>query len=144
MLSPVEKAAAYLHKLEADRLSAIAASEERAEEAKLIKARQEGFRHAMEMLRIEPSPLLTEPGEGRPRRKRRNIPSLILNELSFTGDAMTTNQIAAAIDYLPERTEKTLKSMESSGQIMRDTNGRWAVVVTTAAPPNGHAVATGS
>jgi hypothetical protein len=55
---------------------------------------------------------------------------------------MTTNQIVAAIDYLPERTEKALKSMESSGQIVRDGNGRWAAVIATAAQPNGHAVAT--
>jgi DNA-binding LacI/PurR family transcriptional regulator len=144
MLASVEKAAAYLQKLEADRLSAIAASEEKAEEAKLIKARQEGFRQAMEMLGIERS-VITESGDSRSkRRKRRNIPGLILNELSFTGNAMTANQIAAAIGYLPERTEKALKSMESSGQIMRDADGRWAAVVTTVAQPNGHAAATGS
>jgi hypothetical protein len=143
MLAPVEKAAAYLQKLETDRLAAIAVSEEKAEEAKLIKARQEGFRQAMEMLGVEPSSGVTEPEHSRPsRRKRRNIPGLILTELSFSGNAMTTNQIVAAIDYLPERTEKALKSMESSGQIVRDRNGRWAAVIATAAQPNGHAVAT--
>src|ERR1700730_14887233 len=143
MRAPVEKAAAYLQKLDADRLAARAVSEEKAEEAKLIKARQEGFRQALEMLGVEPSPGVTEPKHSRPgRRKRRNIPGLILTELSFSGNAMTTNQIAATIDYLPERTEKALKSMESSGQIVRDRSGRWVSVIATAAQPNGHAVAT--
>src|SRR5258707_2379041 len=120
MLSKMEKAAAYLQELEADRLAAIAVSEEKAEEAKLIKARQEGFRQAMEMLGVEPSPGVTEPKRSRPgRRKRRNIPGLILTELSFSGNAMTTNQIATTIDYLPERTERALKGMERSGQIVR-------------------------
>ena len=45
-----EKALAYLDVLEADRLTALALSEQKAEEARLIKARQEGFRAAMEML----------------------------------------------------------------------------------------------
>ena len=39
MLSSVEKTADYLQKLEADRLAAIAASEEKAREAQLIQAR---------------------------------------------------------------------------------------------------------
>jgi hypothetical protein len=143
MLAPMEKAAAYLQELEADRLAAIAVSEEKAEEAKLIKARQEGFRQALEMLGVEPSPGVTEPKHSRPgRRKLRNIPGLILTELSFSGNAMTTNQIAATIDYLPERTEKALKSMESSGQIVRDRSGRWVSVIAAAAQPNAHAVAT--
>src|SRR6266478_2157856 len=112
MLPEMEKAAAYLQELEADRLAAIAVSEEKAEEAKLIKARQEGFRQAMEMLGVKSSPGVAEPEHSRPsRRKRRNIPGLILTELSFSGNAMTTNQIVAAIDYLPERTEKALKSL---------------------------------
>ncbi len=143
MLPEMEKAAAYLQELEADRLAAIAVSEEKAEEAKLIKARQEGFRQAMEMLGVKSSPGVAEPEHSRPsRRKRRNIPGLILTELSFSGNAMTTNQIVAAIDYLPERTEKALKSLESSGQIVRDRNGRWAAVIATAAQANGHAIAT--
>jgi hypothetical protein len=43
MSTPAEKAAAYLSRLEADRSAAIAVSEAKAEEAKLIKARQEGL-----------------------------------------------------------------------------------------------------
>ena len=53
MLSLSEKASGYLQQLEDDRLAAIAASEEKAWEAKLIGARLEGFRQAMELaLRI--------------------------------------------------------------------------------------------
>jgi hypothetical protein len=50
MPTPVEKALAYLEGLEAERQAALALSEQKAEEAKLIKARQEGFRAALEML----------------------------------------------------------------------------------------------
>ena len=39
----LERARAYLAGLEADRQTALALSEQKAEEAKLIKARQEGF-----------------------------------------------------------------------------------------------------
>jgi len=146
MPAPLEKAAAYLQQLEADRMAALAQSEEKAGEAKLIKARQEGFRQAMEILGVKPASILTEPGHDRlNRRKRRNIPGLILTELSFSGSAMTTRQIAAAIDYFPGGTEKALKAMESSGQIIRDRDGRWTMLVTT--PPhhdsNGAVTANG-
>jgi hypothetical protein len=42
----LERARAYLAGLEADRQTALALSEQKAEEAKLIKARQEGFQAA--------------------------------------------------------------------------------------------------
>jgi hypothetical protein len=42
----LERARAYLDTLEADRQAALTLSEQKAEEAKLIKARQEGFRAA--------------------------------------------------------------------------------------------------
>jgi hypothetical protein len=47
----MEKATAYLSKLEADRLAATAMSKEKAREAMLIEARDEGFRfrEAMEI-----------------------------------------------------------------------------------------------
>jgi hypothetical protein len=143
MLTLVEKAAAFLEKLEAERLAAIAASEEKALEAKLIKARQEGFQQAIEFLGVGSSPILAAPQHnGRQRGKRRKIPELILTELSFSGTEMTTSQIAAAIDYLPDRTEDALKRLESSGQIMRNGDGRWVIPITTApqgddASPNG-------
>lgn len=149
MLTLVEKAAAFLEKLEADRLAAIAASEEKALEAKLIKARQEGFQQAIEFLGVGSSPTFTAPQHNdapqhneRQRGKRRKIPELILTELSFSGTEMTTSQVAAAIDYLPDRTEIALKRLESSGQIMRNGDGRWVIPITTApqgddASPNG-------
>jgi hypothetical protein len=46
----LEKALAYLDALEVDRQAALALSEQKAEEAKLIQARQEGFGAAMKML----------------------------------------------------------------------------------------------
>src|ERR1700730_13584515 len=44
------RARAYLAGLEADRQTALALSEQKAEEAKLIKARQEGFQAALALL----------------------------------------------------------------------------------------------
>src|SRR5580700_10704609 len=46
----LERARAYLAGLEADRQTALALSEQKAEEAKLIKARQEGFQAALALL----------------------------------------------------------------------------------------------
>src|SRR6516162_9070439 len=48
----MEKATAYLSKLEADRMAAMELSKEKALEALLIKAREEGFREAMEIFRL--------------------------------------------------------------------------------------------
>jgi len=50
MPTAAEKVTAYREKLEADRRTAIAISQEKAEEAKLIKARLEGFEQALEIL----------------------------------------------------------------------------------------------
>ena len=47
---PNEQALAYLDALEADRMAALALTEQKAEEAKLIQARQEGFRAALDIL----------------------------------------------------------------------------------------------
>src|SRR5271156_2948311 len=132
MVSLIPEATAYLERLEADRQAAIAMSEQKAEEAKLIRARQEGFQAAMEILTgatsIESCELQSEKS-GR-RRPRRDIIGLILSELSFSGQAMTTAQIAKAIDYLPERTETALKRLETDGKVIRDERGRWAAVIT--------------
>src|SRR6266851_7868274 len=114
MQTQIEKAFAHLDALEADRRAALALSEQKAEEAKLIQARQEGFRAAMVLLGAEipvgnaeadpeePGRRVamemlggegsvdnaeadpTEPGR---RRARRHIPQLILRELSFSGQA---------------------------------------------------------
>ena len=117
MVDPIEKASAYLDKLEADREAAIAISEQKVEEAKLIRARQEGFRAAMEILTSTTSISSCELQSAKPgrRRPRRDIMQLILRELSFSGEELTTAQIAKAINYIPERTETVLKRLENGG-----------------------------
>jgi len=143
MPTPIERAIAYLSKLDADRKAATELSKEKAEEAKLIKARQEGFQEALKILKVE---IYSSEAEATPnehnRAKRRNISQLILTELSFTGNPMTANQIAKSIDYLPDRTEEALKRMEDAGQIMRTAEGRWIVITTGLAQRNGQIAAT--
>ena len=149
MSTSIEKALAYLDTLEADRRTALELSEQKAEEARLIKARQEGFRAAMELLGSaisagDPAPdsdAAPDPGESGRRRIRRPIRELILRELSFSGQAMTATQIAKAIDYLPDRTETALERMESAGRVLRNEEGRWAIVLTKS---NGHAATAGN
>jgi hypothetical protein len=131
MANPIEKTSAYLDKLEADRQAAIAISEQKAEEAKLIRARQEGFRAAMEIL-TSPTSIssceLQSAKLGR-RRPRRDIMQLILCELSFSGEELTIAQIAKAINYIPERTETALKRLETGGKVRRNERGRWVTVI---------------
>jgi hypothetical protein len=142
MPTPIERVSAYLSKLEDDRKAALQLSKEKADEAKLIKARQEGFQAALQMLGVE---MCSREGDSNSdkhdRAKRRNIPQLILKELSFTGEPMTANQIARAIDYLPDRTEEALKRMENSGQTMRTEEGRWTILNTGLPQRNGHVAA---
>lgn len=146
MSTPIEKALAYLETLEADRRVALALSEQKAEEARLIKARQEGFQAAMEMLGSpisagEAAPNPKEPGR---RRVRRPIRELILRELSFSGQAMTATQIAKAIDYQTERTEMALQRMEETRQVLRNAEGRWAIGNTVMPQLNGYAATGGN
>src|SRR6266851_247871 len=142
MSTPAEKAAAYLARLETDRRAAIAISEAKAEEAKLIKARQKGFEEALEILGLKVSPDNTETKTTKSfTRQRWNIPQLIIRELSFSGTAMAKEQIARSIDYLPWQTERALRRLESSGKIVRNTDGRWEVVTSTVTQTNGHAIA---
>jgi hypothetical protein len=142
MPTPFEKAHAYLDALDADRLTALALSEQKAEEAKLIKARQEGFRAAMEMLGEDICVVTPEhnPNEPARCRVRRPIPELIVRELSFCGQPMTARQIATAVDYNLERTETALRRLAESGQIHRSDNDRWEVACTTSAQFAVHAV----
>ena len=141
MSTPAEKAAAYLTRLEADRRAALAVSEAKAEEAKLIKARQEGFREALEILELQISTDNTEEGPIKSlSRRRRNIPQLIIQELSFSGKAMTKEQISKAIDYLSWQTERALRRLGSSGKIVQNKDGRWEVITSTMVQTNGHAV----
>ncbi len=150
MSTPNEKALAYLDTLEAHRRIALEISEQKAEEAKLIKARQEGFQEAMKMLGLAisagdatPDPASQPKQPGR-RRVRRHIRELILRELSFSGQAMTATQIAKAVDYQTERTEMALQRMEETGQVLRNAGGRWAIGNTAVAQLNGHAATGGN
>ena len=134
----LERARACLSAMEAARQTALAVSEQKAEEAKLIKARQEGFRAAIEMLSgaIATGDVGTDPHCEEPvrRRLRRPIREMILRELSFCGHEMTTVQIAKAIDYIPERTETALERLERNGQVLRN-EGRWTIGTTPLAQP---------
>jgi hypothetical protein len=105
MLTLTEKARAYLDTLEADRRAALALSEQKAEEAKLIKARQEGFQAAREMLdtAISAGDAASDPKEPGRRRVRRHIPQLILRELSFSGQAMTATQLPKPSITIPSK-----------------------------------------
>jgi hypothetical protein len=129
MVDAIAEASAYFDKLEAERLAAIAISEQKAEEAKLIGARQEGFRAAMELLTVATSANSCESQSDKSsrRRPRRDIVQLILHEISFSGKTMTSAQIAQAIDYIPERTETALKRLEIGGKVIRDEHGRWMI-----------------
>jgi hypothetical protein len=132
MVDPNAEASTYLDKLEAERQAAIAISEQKAEEAKLIKARLEGFRAAVELLTGATSANSCElqSDKSSRRRPRRDIVQLILREISFNGKAMTSAQIAQAIDYIPERTETALKRLETGGKVIRDEHGRWIIATT--------------
>ena len=129
MVDALAEASAYLDKLEAERLAAIAISEQKAEEAKLIEARQEGFRAAMELLTGATSANSCESDKSSRRRPRRDIVQLILREMSFNAKAMTSAQIAQAIDYIPERTETALKRLEAGRKVIRE-HGRWIIATT--------------
>jgi hypothetical protein len=71
------------------------------------------------------------------RRRRRDICEMILRELSFSGEAMTTTQIGKAIDYITARAETALKRLEKTGKVVRTGNSRWAALVDPIAKHNG-------
>jgi hypothetical protein len=135
--TPMERAAGYLLKLQADRTAAIAASEEKAREAMLIKAREEGFREAMEIfgLTVACDDREEEPAKTH-RARRRDIRQLIIKELSFSGKTMTKHEIAKAIDYIPEGTEAALRRLETAG-VVRNREGHWELVTLSAVRSNG-------
>jgi len=144
MPTPIARAAAYLERLEADRLAAIDISEQKAKEAKLIAARQEGFRAAMEILAgaISADNRELQPDKTDGRRQRRDIKLLIQRELSFSGEAMTSAQIAKAIGYIKALTETALKRLEVGGKVRRHESGCWALVLTGKDQPSGHLAAS--
>jgi hypothetical protein len=135
----------------------LALSGQKAEEAKLIKARQEGFQAALQILGGETSAGTAASGTDRglaadhrgrgerasdpqePRRHgRRPIREMILRKLSFSSQPMTAAQIAKAIEYLPDRTETALQRMEIAGQVWKE-GGRGAIGLAGLTHMNGHA-----
>jgi predicted transcriptional regulator len=145
MPTPHEKALAYINVLEADRQTALALSEQKAAEAKLIEARQEGFRAAMKMFGEDTCVATPEHNPKQPaqRRTRRPIPELIVRELSFSGKPMTARQVATAVDYNLERTETALRRLAEAGQVERNDNDRWELASTTTAQLGVHTSANG-
>ena len=119
-------------------MAAIAVNEEKVREAMLIKARQEGFREAMEIFGLSITPNSEVESGKFLREKRRDIRQMIIKELSFSGKAMSREQIAKAIDYIPEGTEAALKRLESAGKIVQNRDGHWEAVAMSVAQPNGH------
>jgi hypothetical protein len=83
----------------------------------LIEAREEGFREVIQIFGLNvtsdgaPNDIEVETHKLH-RRKRRDIRQMIIKELSYSAKAMTTRQIAKAIDYLQERTEALLKRLD--------------------------------
>jgi hypothetical protein len=137
----IEKATAYLLTLEADRAAAIAASEVKMREALLIKAREEGFREAMEIFGLTLTPEKAEVETSKVRGgKRRNIREMIIKELSFNSIPKTKHQISQAIDYLPRGTEAVLKRLEIEG-LVQNRDGHWEAVGIPVVQSNGHAKA---
>ena len=146
MPTPMEKATAYLSKLEDDRAAALEASEEKALEAMLIKAQVEGFREAIKIFGSDVTADITSNDievktHERPRRKRRDIRQIIIKELSYSGKAMTTQKIAKSINYLQERTEAALRRLEGEGKIIQNRDSLWEVVVITDASADSPTVA---
>jgi len=125
-------------------MAAMALSKEKELEAMLIKAREEGFREAMEIfssnvvIKSSYNGVKEEPDEGY-KRRRRDIRQMIIKELSYSAKAMTTRQIAKAIDYLPDRTEVALKRLQNEGTV-QNRDGLWEVIVVSGASPGGLAV----
>src|SRR5215469_9814927 len=147
MPTPVDQAREYLEKLEADRRNALQVSEQKAEEAKLIKARQEGFRAAMEIIGIVTSVGDAESCNAKApaaQRIRRPIRQIILRELSFSGRAMTATQIAKAIDYNLTRTKTALNRLEATEQVVRNGADRWTIAIGAMTQLNEHAVSGGN
>jgi hypothetical protein len=141
MPTPLEKAREYLERLEADRRMALEVSEQKAEEAKLIKARQEGFQAAMEIFGIATSVANAGSFNAKARaaqRMPRPIRQIILRELSFSGQTMTATQIAKAIDYSLTRTKT------ANAQVIRNGPDRWTIAIGAMAQLSEHAITGGN
>src|SRR5215467_12679755 len=141
MPTSVEQAREYLERLEADRRNALQVSEQKAEEAKLR------FQAAMEIFSIattvdDAGPSKTNAPAA--QRMRRPIRKIILRELSFSGQTMTSTQIAKAIDYNLTRTKTALSRMEATGQVVRSGADRWTIAVGAMTQLSEHAVSGGN
>ena len=129
-------------------MAAAELSKAKALETMLIKAREEGFREAMEIFELDitssVAPNDIEAAACKPhRRRRRDIRQMIMKELSYSAKAMTIRQIAKAIDYLPDRTEEALKRLQSDGKTVQNRDGLWEIVVLSGASPDGLSVVAG-
>ena len=140
MSNLMEKAAAYLSKLEADRMAAMELSKQKELEVMLLKAREEGFREAMDIFSSSSYNGIKEKTDEGPKRRRRDIRQMIIKELSYSGKVMTTKEIARSIEYIPERTEMALKRLERAGKILQNRDGQWEAVLIAGPRPNGHEV----
>jgi len=141
MPTSVEQAREYLERLEADRRNALQVSEQKAEEAKLR------FQAAMEIFSIattvdDAGPSKTNAPAA--QRMRRPIRKIILRELSFSGQTMTSTQIAKAIDYNLTRMKTALSRMEATGQVVRSGADRWTIAVGAMTQLSEHAVSGGN
>ena len=141
MLTSVEQAREYLERLEADRRNALQVSEQKAEEAKLR------FQAAMEIFSIATT--VDNAGSSKTnapaaQRMRRPIRKIILRELSFSGQTMTSTQIAKAIDYNLTRMKTALSRMEATGQVVRSGADRWTIAVGAMTQLSEHAVSGGN
>jgi hypothetical protein len=75
---------------------------------------------------------------------RRPIRKIILRELSFSGQTMTSTQIAKAIDYNLTRMKTALSRMEATGQVVRSGADRWTIAVGAMTQLSEHAVSGGN
>src|SRR3954465_2469179 len=68
-----QKMNAYFEKLEAERCAALAMSKDKAEEAKLIEARQQGFQEALELLGVQTADAESELRDGEAPKSARAV-----------------------------------------------------------------------
>jgi len=122
-------------------MAVMALSKQKELEAMLLKAREEGFREAMDIFSSSSYNGIKEKTDEGPKRRRRDIRQMIIKELSYSAKAMTTRQIAKAIDYLPERTEAGLKRLQNEGKTVQNRDGLWEVVVISGASSDRLSVA---
>jgi hypothetical protein len=120
----MDKAMAYLSKLKTEQEAALKALGEKTIEVMLIKARVLGFKEAMETLG---SNIASNESEIKSADNGEQG-QMILNELLYTGRAMTKQQIARAIHYPSGQIDETLKRLEREHKIIENSDGHWEVV----------------